>query len=288
MTLKLSSCYRKNSLSAAVLTQQRPLLNGVAHSQTQAGNTNANPPRRARSKVHVALEMLEPSLASVLHKRRQDSAWQARKGPETSPSCEGPRDCDCLLARSLAKCAVVVEEGAWVGWMEPRDPVGSFSLCLWFIYMFSFLGSCRFNFCSDSSGLNLVQMLSSLATCKSYAVQLTVNAHEESTAAMMLAPGHRSSPSHSISIAAFLKALCCGGCAWRDVLEYVGCTLGLKGTVAQHQGIKTVTTVVATTHFMEASLLTFPSASKNFKEFSDWSTVSVAGSGHCSYSPLSH
>jgi len=58
--------------------------------------------------------------------------------------------------------------------------------------------------------------------------------------------------------------------------------------VAQHLGIKRVTTVVATTHFMGASLLTFPSASKNFKEFSDRSTVSVAGSGHCSYSPLSH
>lgn len=135
MTLKLSSCYRKNNLSAAVLTQQRPLLNGVAHSQTQAGNTNASPPRRARSKVHVALEMLEPCLASVLHKRRQDSAWQARKGPETSPSCEGPRDCDCLLARSLASCAVVVEEGGWVGWMEPRDPFGSFSLSVVYLYV---------------------------------------------------------------------------------------------------------------------------------------------------------
>lgn len=88
-------------------------------------------------------------------------------------------------------------EDGWVGW-NPETLSAHFH-CLWFIYMFSFLGSCRVNFCSDSSGLNLVQTPSSLATCKSYAVQLTVNAHEESAAAMMLAPGHRSSPSHSIS-----------------------------------------------------------------------------------------
>lgn len=237
MTLKLSSCYRKNSLSAAVLTQQRPLLNGVAHSQTQAGNTNASPPLRARSKVHVALETLEPSLASVLHKRRQDSAWQARKGPETSSSCEGPRDCDCLLARSLASCAVVVEEGGWVGWMEPRDPFGSFSLCLWFIYMFSFLGSCHFNFCSDSSGLNLVQMLSSLATCKSYAVQLTVNAHEDSAAAIMLAAGHRSSPSHSISSSTLEGFVMLGLCLER-CLGVCGMYSGAQGDSGTASGHK--------------------------------------------------
>lgn len=79
MTLKLSSCYRRNNLNAAVLTQQQPLLSGGAHSQTQAGNTNASPPQRARSKVHVTLETVVPSLPSALHKKdRTLPAWQGR------------------------------------------------------------------------------------------------------------------------------------------------------------------------------------------------------------------
>jgi len=43
---------------------------------------------------------------------------------------------------------------------------------------------------------------------------------------------------------------------------------------------------VAVTCFMTAPLLTVPSASENFRECSDRSTVSVAGSGHYSCSPL--
>ena len=82
-----------------------------------------------------------------------------------------------------------------MGW-NPETLLARFH-CLWFIYMFPFPGSCHINFCSDSSGLNLAQILCSLATCKACAVQLTVNAHEESRAASLLAPGYRISPSHS-------------------------------------------------------------------------------------------
>lgn len=100
MTPRLSSCYRKNSLNAAVFTQQQPPLSGGAHSQTQAGNTNASPPQRARSKVHVTSETAVPSLPSALHKKDR-TACLARKGVETSLSCKGP------------KTGTAFQQGAW-------------------------------------------------------------------------------------------------------------------------------------------------------------------------------
>lgn len=83
-----------------------------------------------------------------------------------------------------------------MGW-NPENLFGSFPVSVVYLYVPPFFGSCHVNFCSDFSGLNLVQILCSLATCKFSAIQLMVSAHEESRAASLLAPDHRSSPSHS-------------------------------------------------------------------------------------------
>lgn len=134
MTPKLSSCYRKNSLNAAVLTQQQPLLSGGAHSQTQAGNTNASPPQRARSKVHVTLETVVPSLPSALH-RKDRLCLPGKEGHRDQPLLQGAWDWDCLSAWCLGSCVVVSGEGGWVGWLEPRDPFDSFSLSVVYLYV---------------------------------------------------------------------------------------------------------------------------------------------------------
>lgn len=192
MTPKLSSYYRKNSLNAAVLTQQQLLLNGLVHSQTQAGNTNASPPRRPRSKVQVTSEMFIPSLASALHKKDRTLPATLGTGQRQASLARGQETVTAFQARSLPEL--------WrgrMGGMEPREPFGSFPVSVVYLYVPLFFGSCRVSFCSDFSGLNLVQLLCSLATCKFSAIQLMINAHEESRAASLLAPGHRSSTSHS-------------------------------------------------------------------------------------------
>lgn len=42
--------------------------------------------------------------------------------------------------------------------------------------MFCFPGSCHDNFCSDSSELSLIQIMSPLAICESCTVKLTIHA----------------------------------------------------------------------------------------------------------------
>lgn len=157
MTPKLSSCYKRNSLNAAVLTQQQPLQSGGAHSQTQAGNTNASPPLRARSKVHVTLGMLVPSLASALHKT--DRTLPARQGraQRPAPLARGPETVTAFQQRAWAAVLLWLErEDGWVGTQRPFWLI--FTVCGLFI-CFPFPGSCHINFCSDSSGLNLVQIV---------------------------------------------------------------------------------------------------------------------------------
>lgn len=194
MTPKLSSCYRKSSLNAAVLTQQQPLLSGVAHCQTQAGNTNASPQQRARSKVHVTLETVVPSQPSALHRKdRTLPAWQ-RRAQRPASLARGLR-LGLLFSMELGqlcRCGWRRRMGGLVGTQRPFWLI--FTVCGLFICSL-FLEAATLTF--SVTRLNLVWSLCSLATCKSCAIQLTVNAHEESRAASLLAPGHRSTPSHS-------------------------------------------------------------------------------------------